>query len=118
MHVLQLKPQKTVSATSSKTDIFYKHRTLSEKIANGHAYDKHVLKQGEFRGLVRNKDDLAKHTEMVLNNPSEVKKLVRNRTGYWHHETETIVIHDPTTYDAGTVFQPKIGYEYFEKRIR
>ncbi|HRD56230.1 MAG TPA: hypothetical protein PLC42_07540 [Parachlamydiaceae bacterium] len=41
-----------------------------------------------------------------------------NKTGYWHQDTGTVIIHNPHTLDGGTVFQPSKGYEYFLKGLR
>ena len=63
--------------------------------------------------MVKTKDQLTKHMEKILNNPCDVKELERNRTAYWHHETGTVIIRNPSALDGGTVFQLRKGYEYF-----
>ncbi len=107
----------TTPATSSYSGHSLKNKLIAQEISGGHAFEKHVLNQGEFRGWIRTKNQLAKHIENVLNNPSAVRQLVRNRTAYWHQETGTLVIRSPRAYDGGTVYQPKKGYEHFFKDI-
>jgi len=86
------------------------------RIAAGHAFEKHVLNQGEFKGLdIRTRDQFTKHIEDVINNPTATKSLERGRTAYWQEETGTVVIRDPKHRDAGTAFQPKDGRRYFDE---
>jgi len=105
-------------ATSVISRDLLKNKLISQEIAGGHAFEKHILNQGEFCRWIRTKKQLAQHIEMVLNKPTAVKELVRNRTAYWHQETGTIIIRTPSALDGGTVFQPTMGYEYFLKKIR
>ena len=82
----------------------------AEKIANGHAYDKHRNKFPE----IQNREDFKKHIEDVINNPDAVKPLERGRTAYWDNETGTVVIDSPNDPDGGTAFRPESGRSYFD----
>jgi RHS repeat-associated core domain len=104
-------------ATSSVSRHLLRNKLIAEEISGGHAFEKHVLNQGEFSGWIRTKNQLSQHIEKVINNPTEIKKLRGNRMAYWHQETGTVVIHNSRALDGGTVFQPKNGYEYFVKEI-
>jgi RHS repeat-associated protein len=85
------------------------------EIAGGHAFEKHVLSQGEFRGLdIRTREQFARHIESVINNPTASRELSGGRTAYWQESTSTVVIRNPRAADGGTAFQPKDGREYFE----
>ena len=79
---------------------------VAQKIANGHAYDKHI---GEFSEL-KTKGDLAEHVKKVMQDRKSIfKELKDGRSAYWHEETKTIVIRDPKHPDGGTVFKAKPG---------
>lgn len=100
-------------------------REIAEQIAGGHAYSKHIVQKGEFKGLVNNRSEFASHIENVINNPSEVRYLEQGRTAYWSNKTDTLVIHDPRRADLGTAYQPsprehgfKTNYDYFKKGLR
>ncbi|WP_407865921.1 hemagglutinin repeat-containing protein [Phyllobacterium phragmitis] len=89
---------------------------VGRSIAFGHAFEKHVLQQGEFAGLnIRTREQFVKHIENVMDNPTAVRQLDRGRIAYWHEETRTIVITNPNASDGGTAFQPTTGRDYFDK---
>ena len=89
-------------------------RATAEQIAQGHAWDKHVVDRGEFGGMgINTPDDFADHIEDVMNN-GETKSLDRGRTGYYDQPTNTLVIEDPNSPDLGTAFQPTAGRSYFD----
>lgn len=89
----------------------------AEKIANGHAYDKHVEKKGEFPDI-KTREDLKKHIEDVINNPNKTKGLDKGRTGYWDKETGSVVIQDPKSPDGGTIFRPSDSENYFDNILK
>ena len=84
-------------------------KALAERIANGHSFEKHVVKAGEFIGI-RTKGQFAKVIEDVVEN-GEVRQLRNGRTAYW--KKTVVVIHNPADVDWGTAFAPKEGYYYF-----
>ncbi|MDO8669011.1 MAG: RHS repeat-associated core domain-containing protein [Candidatus Buchananbacteria bacterium] len=99
--------------------------STAQKIGHGHAYDKHVLNDGQFKGMVSNKSEFSSHIKNVMDNPTEVRQLEKGRTAYYQQNTNSIVIHDPSRQDAGTAFQPNPqvhGYDsdidYFNKGLR
>jgi len=55
---------------------------------------------------------------IFLNNPSDVKELLRNRAAYWHQETGFVIIRTPISKDGGIVFQPTTGYDYFLNNLK
>lgn len=85
------------------------------EIAGGHAFEKHVLNQGEFKGLgIRTRDQFANHIEDVINNPTASRQLSGGRSAYWQDSTGTVVIRNPRAADGGTAFQPPGGRSYFD----
>jgi hypothetical protein len=90
---------------------------LGKAIANGHAFDKHVVKRGEFADLgINSRDDFAAHIDDVVSNAtgSDVRELSSGRSAYWDDSTGTVVIRDPASPDFGTAFRPVSGRLYFE----
>ncbi|WP_157025719.1 hypothetical protein [Paraburkholderia heleia] len=90
------------------------NRQVAEQIANGHAFDKHVVEQDEFGSSIATKDHFAKQIENVLNNPSATKQLSNGRSAYWDDSTGMVVIQNPNATDGGTAFKPKNGKAYFD----
>jgi filamentous hemagglutinin len=87
----------------------------AQEIAGGHAFEKHVLNQGEFKGLgIRTREQFANHIENVINNPTASRQLSGGRTAYWQEPTGTVVIRNPRAVDGGTAFQPVNGRAYFD----
>ncbi|MFC4259035.1 hypothetical protein ACFOZ5_08350 [Marinobacter lacisalsi] len=86
-----------------------------EEIAGGHAFQKHVLQNGEFAGLgIRTRRQFAEHISNVINNPTATRQLSGGRTAYWDDASSTVVIRNPRASDGGTAFQPKNGRKYFD----
>jgi RHS repeat-associated protein len=86
-----------------------------KEIAGGHAFEKHVLNQGEFKGLgIRTRERFANHIENVVNNPTASRQLSGGRSAYWQDSTGTVVIRNPRAADGGTAFQPTNGRAYFD----
>ncbi|MCD6040374.1 MAG: hypothetical protein K0R24_1663 [Gammaproteobacteria bacterium] len=88
--------------------------SIAERIANGHAFDKHVIKQGEFPGI-NSQEEFADYIQNVMDNPSSTRTLSNGRTAYWDEGSGTVVIHNPIAQDAGTAFKPTGGREYFDR---
>jgi len=103
------RPNNVVNATQLRTQL------VGEKIANGHAFEKHVTQQAEYQNLgITNRAQFAKHIDSVITNPTATKNLVRGRTAFWDEASGTIVIRDPKSLDGGTAFRPKAGRKYFD----
>ena len=88
--------------------------TIAKRIANGHAFEKHVLKGNEFP-KIKAKQDLAKLIEKILEKPGEVKSLADGRFAFWDEASKTVLIINPKTIDGGTIFVPKKGKTYFNE---
>ncbi|MGK5732830.1 polymorphic toxin-type HINT domain-containing protein [Streptomyces sp. URMC 124] len=91
-------------------------RMAAEELAgaDGHAYRKHVVEQGEFPGI-RTRAQFAEMIEdVILNGERRVGAL--GRSAYW--KNGVIVIRNPGSPDGGTVFAPKAGYDYFLNNFR
>ncbi|CNG77116.1 putative adhesin/hemolysin precursor [Yersinia frederiksenii] len=86
-----------------------------KEIANGHAYEKHVVQQNEFTELgIKTKEQFARHIENVVKNPTSTKELSGGRSAYWDQSTGTVVIRNPKPGDGGTAFRPVNGRAYFD----
>ena len=90
-------------------------KLVGKEISNGHAYNKHVIKQEEFKDLgITTKEQFATHIENVVSNPTSFKELSGGRTAYWHEQTGTVVIRNPKAKDGGTAFRPVDKRKYFD----
>ena len=90
-------------------------KIYSEFIGYGHAFDKHVVKRGEFKEFgITTPAQFSKFIEGIMENPSDYKKLERGRDAFWDDKTGTVVIRDPNHQDKGTAFRPKEGKAYFD----
>jgi hypothetical protein len=84
-------------------------KRIGDEISAGHAYDKHVVKQGEFPGITSREQFANLIEDTVVNGESRV--LDHGRTAYWSEGT--VVIRDPRRPDGGSTFRPAKGYDYF-----
>ena len=88
-------------------------RESSSQIANGHAFRKHVVEGGEFPGI-STPDDFARRIESVVSNPTASKGLSRGRTAFYDARSNTVVIRDPRSADAGTALRPRDRQRYYD----
>ncbi len=86
----------------------------SDRIAGGHAWEKHVVSGGEFPSI-GSKEEFSKHIENVMTNPASHKELERGREAFLGQDRTTIVITDPNHADGGTSF---IGSEKRFDRLK
>lgn len=84
-------------------------KRIGDEISGGHAFDKHVVEQGEFPGITTRKQFANLIEGAVMN--GEPRILSRGRTAYWSEGT--VVIRDPGAPDGGTTLRPSKGYNYF-----
>lgn len=84
-------------------------KLIGDEISGGHAFDKHVIEQGEFPGVTTRGQFASMIEDAVMNGESRV--LSGGRTAYWNDDT--VVIRNPGTADGGTAFRPTNGYDYF-----
>jgi filamentous hemagglutinin len=90
-----------------------KTQLAAQEIAGGHAFAKHVIKEGQFPGITT-PQQFAAHIEKIIDKPSAVKNLSNGRTAYWDSASATVVIRNPKAVDGGTAFKPTDGVKYFE----
>ena len=75
----------------------------SQAITNGHAFEKHI---GEFSDLgIITKAQFQQLIENVMNNASNRGPLKNGRSYFYEEKSNTIVIKDPNSADAGTAFR-------------
>lgn len=82
-------------------------------IANGHAFQKHVVTNKEYPEIT-SKDQFFSLVKGVASAPTASKNLVRGRTAFWGESAKTIVVVDPSSADKGTAFRPSGGRAYFD----
>lgn len=92
---------------------------VGKEISDGHAFSKHVIKQGEFKNVnVSTRENFEKHIEHVINNYTSFKELSNGRSACWHEASGTVVIRNPKVKDGGAAFQPKDGRKYFDEKLK
>ena len=82
---------------------------IGDEISKGHAFGKHVIKQGEFPGVETREQFASLIQDAVMN--GEFRPLSGGRTAYW--SDGTVVIRNPATADGGSAFRPTKGHDYF-----
>ena len=82
---------------------------IGAEISAGHAFDKHVVKRGEFPGVSTREQFASVIEDAVMK--GESRALSGRRTAFW--SDGTVVIRDPGTADGGTALRPTRGYDYF-----
>lgn len=87
---------------------------LADRLVIGHSLDEHEKQfPGEWSIA-----ELRDHVLKVINHPSATCDFVSDnvrKKAFWHDETQTIVIVDPTNDDGGTFFLPDDGKDYFDR---
>ena len=111
---LEVEGDHTYFVGTADGGVWVHNSCIADAIANGHAFTKHVLNLGEFRGLeIRTVKQFSEHTADVMKNGT-VRSLARGRTAYW--KDGTFVVHDPASSDLGSALQPIDGIAYFLKQ--
>lgn len=103
--------------------------TLSEVatfIAEGHAYDKHVRHEGQFRAgyavhgvpfpgpTISSEDVFAAFLGAILSDTKARRRLQNDRFAFWDAASGTVVIVNLGADDCGTAFRPDRGRAYFD----
>ncbi len=90
-------------------------RRIAELIANGHAYQKHVVLQMEFPEIesITAFVDLVQHVIVS----GRKKTLSGGRVAYWSADAKTVVIYPVDSPQNGTAFRPKSGEDYFNNLL-
>ena len=90
---------------------------IGKEIANGHAFEKHVLQQGEFKGMgIRTREQFALHISSVVTNPSSVRYYTDGRIAYIQESSRTVVVRNGVS-GEGTAFQPTDWATYISKEL-
>ncbi|KAB0480286.1 hypothetical protein F7Q91_09180 [Vibrio chagasii] len=105
-HVTKSAPS---GAKNPATAALLKRQLSAEQIAKGHAFEKHVLQQGQFP-FIKTKKQFAEHIESVMANPTHSKKLGAGRHAYYDDKTSTFIVTNPRDPDGGTAFQESLKY--------
>ena len=86
---------------------------VAQTIAAGHAYDKHVVAEGQFPG-VASRAAFAALIQGIIEHPTASRQLTSERTAWWDEASGTVVIANPHDRDGGTCFKPRAGRPYFD----
>ena len=87
---------------------------IADAIADGHAFDKHLLEEGEWADQgINTRRQFALFLKHIIEHPSEERDLSNGRIAYWDDATGTVIIYNPHASDLGTAFQPDNGIRYF-----
>ena len=86
---------------------------IAQKIAAGHAYDKHVVAEGQFPGIA-SRTAFAALIQGIIEHPTASRPLTSERTAWWDEASGTVVIANPHDRDGGTCFKPRAGRAYFD----
>lgn len=90
---------------------------ISKKIANGHAFKKHVVSETDPLAIIEKvstKTDFQALITTTLKNPDEIKFGANNRIALWNERFKTVVIYNPADKDLGTTFKPPDGVNYLK----
>jgi len=98
-----------VRATSPPVDA----AAIAQKIAAGHAYDKHVVAERQFPGIA-SRAAFAALIQGIIEHPTASRQLTSERTAWWDEASGTVVIANPHDRDGGTCFKPRAGRPYFD----
>ncbi len=99
-------PEKKPQAATQPHPSF---QSTGQKIANGHAFEKH----GRELGFAK-KEQMALQIDRLISRSTQVRHLAHGRTAYWDETSGIVIIEDPNTPDGGTAFKPNRGRSYFE----
>lgn len=95
--------------------------SIADRIAAGHAYDKHVINAYDKHVIMRRefpelstREQFASAIREVLLRPSANRTLSRNREAFWSDSRSMIVLVDHERNEHGTAFRPISGRKYFE----
>lgn len=92
-------------------------REVAQRIAGGHAFEKHVVRGGEFPAITT-REAFAAQVTKIIRERADVKALKDGRTAYWDGASGTVVIVNPSASDGGTAFKPAAGKAYFDQLRR
>ncbi|MDQ2756088.1 MAG: hypothetical protein M3Y71_05925 [Actinomycetota bacterium] len=84
----------------------------ARRIAEGHAWTKHVVAGGEFPQITTPEQFTRLIEDVLLHGEGRPSAIYPGKTYYW--KDGTFVVIDPRNPDGGTAFRPHQGREYFE----
>ncbi|MEO3938568.1 hypothetical protein V3N99_17695 [Dermatophilaceae bacterium Soc4.6] len=82
------------------------------RIADGHAWAKHVIDKGEFPEITTRQQFADLVQDVMLTGEARPSTAYPGKTYYW--KDDTFVVIDPKNPDGGTAFRPTQGREYFD----
>jgi filamentous hemagglutinin len=101
------------SASSAVNALKLRNQFAAKQIADGHAFEKHIIQGKEFPGI-STRQQFQEYLEQIMNSPKTLVKILSSgRTGFYDKISNTIIIYTPKAIDKGTAFKPKEGINYF-----
>ncbi len=112
--------------------LYASRREIASRIANGHAYDKHVDETSpdnkkdlnEFEDLgIRSREDFEAHINSVLDKDDVlVQSGANDRAFVYDADTNTAVVINPGADDYGTCYRPRLEElsieDFYQKEVR
>ena len=90
---------------------------IANQIANGHAFQKHVIGPATPRNSVftdiSTRAELSNRVYNTMTNPTHSKALPGGRTAFYDSNSNTVVMVDPMHRDMGSSYPPSTGMSYY-----
>ncbi len=90
---------------------------VATSIGRGHAFDEHVIAEGEFPGISRRQQFENLVLSVVRSRNVHVCDLSDGRTAFYDERTNTLVIVDPRNRDLGSAYKPSGRLDYFLNKL-
>ena len=89
------------------------------KIARGHAFEKHVIRKKEFDDLnITTEQEFSDLLHDVMSNPTHSGQLANGRSYSYDESRNILIVKDPNHRDLGTAFRPDRGLDYVLNSLR
>src|SRR5579875_2265566 len=90
-------------------------RLIANRIACGHAYDKHVVKGDDFPEVKSRREYEDLIWSVLTDSKSHDKTLDDGRQASWNEAHRALVIIDWWSEDGGTAIRPRRGRAYYRQ---
>lgn len=105
---------------------------IARRVAEGHAFEKHVIQQGEFKDAslgpvvqIETREDLQKHVMEVVNSKETLcfpalptNSPWRDAEVYYHVPSNTMVVVPESKDHEATVYRPEARKQCFDDKVR
>jgi hypothetical protein len=104
---------------------------IAKRVADGHAFENHVLRQGQFKDEtlgpvvpIETQEDLQKHVLDVLKSKETVcftsfptNDAWRHAEVFYHAPSNTMVVVPESKEHEATVYRPQEGRQWFDNKV-